>query len=289
MDDGALEQLGYDEAASGLFAILPDYGQYGNATCAVLLSRPGFHSETLMLCCQHVLSPELQLDGDPPLENIELYNVAAMREAETLKEMTAGVIPHDLQSIGFSTAYGGTMRRSPSTSFDAQLARIGSLTDLRRALNGLRLSSRTPAIENAEAYNVARATNDFEILVSPDNPRADVSEIGNRRPVRAEHSDYVGPGDPLDYKQRRDTLHISHLLLIELRIRDGRRTYEGDSGSPVVMQAPDGRHTLIGMHIAGGCRNGEYYSFVLPAWQLFDSENYPNLPEGAQLTPLDVS
>lgn len=289
MDDIGFEPVGYAEAGCGVYAITPTYGEFGNATCAVLLTRPGFHSETLMLCCQHVLSPELQVDGDPPLANIELYNVAAMRAAETLKEMHAGVIPHGLQSIGSSTAYGGRMRRSPRTSFDAQLARIDSQANLGRALNGLRLSSRTPAIENAEAYEIARATNDFEILVSPENPRADISEIGNRRPLRAQHSDYVGPGDALDYSQRRDTLRISHLLLIELRIRDGRRTYAGDSGSPVVMQAADGGHTLIGMHIAGGCRDGEYYSFVLPAWQLFDSENYPNLPDGAQLTPLDVS
>ena len=281
---------GRAQAASGVFAIMPGYyAQFGNATCAVLLTRPGFQSETFMLCCQHVLSPELQFEEDPPLKNIAVYNLAAMRAAESLERLRAGVVPAGLQSMGSSVAYGGRMRLSPRSSFDAQLARIDPRAGLRRALNGLRLSPTTPAVENQDAFDALHGSNNFEILVSPENPLAEAWQVGNRDPIRAEFSGYLGLADELEYEQPRDTVHICHFLLIELRILDAQRTYRGDSGSPVVMQAGDGRHTLVGMHIAGGERDGEYYSFVLPAWQLFDAENYPNLPDGAELRPIDVS
>ena len=50
-------------------------------------------------------------------------------------------------------------------------------------------------------------------------------------------------------------------------------TKPGDSGSPVVSQAQDGM--LLGMLIArGGDGEGNCFAYMIPAWQLFNPENY---------------
>lgn len=68
------------------------------------------------------------------------------------------------------------------------------------------------------------------------------------------------------------------------RVLSGQSTKPGDSGSPIVMRAPGGGHTLVGMHIAGGVEGGFPYSYAIPAWLLFNPAQYSKLPAGATLT-----
>ena len=81
---------------------------------------------------------------------------------------------------------------------------------------------------------------------------------------------------------------MNHRLLIMFRLLSGQRTEGGDSGSPIVMRAPGGRFTLVGMHIAGGIEGGFPYSYAIPAWLLFNRAQYSQLPPGVTLTPVGM-
>lgn len=149
--------------------------------------------------------------------------------------------------LGKTRAIAGTLQEAPAPSFDAQLLEVTSLDALRLALDGIRLSN--------YAVGYQDVPHRFSILT----PRGDVE------------------ASLIDFKYDwatytlRQIGYISHTMLI--MSAPDTPTQPGDSGSPVVSQAQDGM--LVGMHIAG-VDNGEgnRFAYMIPAWQLFDPENY---------------
>ena len=81
------------------------------------------------------------------------------------------------------------------------------------------------------------------------------------------------------------TLNVYHRELIRMRVRGGKAPIEGDSGCPVVARREGNAFTLVGMFIAS--HEGDAY--VIPAWDLFDPDQYWNLPDKAVIRPVAVS
>jgi hypothetical protein len=277
------------QAASGIYAVGPDkIGDFGTATCAVELRDAGGASRTFLLSCRHVLSPVTEVKDAAGQGEAALYDVAEMESQLQVAQVLNGTIPPGQAPIGRSTGYGGVLQPDGTPSFDAQLAAIDDPERFKRLLNGLRLSPAAPMIRDAAAFDAVARYHNFTILVPPGNPVWLSSHSGEVRPgVRAEFSSYQGLSLGLDYEVRFSgeiiNIDICHASLIELRILDGGRAGKGDSGSPVVIRAKDGKYTLIGMHIAGGDHADGYHSYVIPAWQLFDRRNYLKLPPGRTL------
>lgn len=170
---------------------------------------------------------------------------------------------------------GGHLLPWPSPSFDAQLAVVNDEAGLRNAFQGLRISATRPILRSAGEVLQASAGPGLLILVPDNLPRFG----GAKRLLQAAYSRNITKETPLIYRVAGGLdAYVAHLLLIELQIKFGNRTWEGDSGSAVVTPAPDGSYTLAGMHIAG---SDQGLSFMLPAWQLFDPLFYQSMPEGS--------
>jgi hypothetical protein len=69
-------------------------------------------------------------------------------------------------------------------------------------------------------------------------------------------------------------------------VAKGRTPLGGDSGTPIVVWNDDGSCTLVAMHIAG--IEDAAVSFAIPAWQLFEADNYVALPLGTRIVPINV-
>lgn len=176
---------------------------------------------------------------------------------------------------------GGQLLPWPTPSFDAQLARVDDEARLRVAFQGLRISINRPILRNAAEVLQASTSAGLQILVPDNRPGAG----GRSRALDAAYSRNITAETPLIYRVSSGLeAFVAHQLLIELQIKLGNRTFEGDSGSAVVTPAENGTFTLAGMHIAGSDAG---LSFMLPAWQLFDPLFYESLPDGA-MQPLSV-
>lgn len=149
--------------------------------------------------------------------------------------------------LGKTRSIAGTLQKAPRESFDAQLLEVTSLDALRLALGGIRIST------------YASGLDDLPDRVSILTPRGDVGA----------HKLGFILGSPVYIVGQIG--EIQHRMLVQT-VPD-TPTQAGDSGSPVVSQAR--KEMLLGMHIAG-VDNGEgnRFAYVIPAWQLFDPENY---------------
>lgn len=65
---------------------------------------------------------------------------------------------------------------------------------------------------------------------------------------------------------------------------DDRSPMPGDSGSPIVFLHPDNTMTFVAMHIGG---DGAGNSWAIPAWRMFDLENWSAVPGNAQMTIIE--
>ncbi len=259
------------QAPAGIATLLPNDAEIGNATCAVRVTQGGQSTVSLM-SCQHVLTPDLLAKPATPRSGLQ-------------------VALHDGTRTRFavSSKFGGQVRPDGQPSFDVQLADLqpGGVQALRAALDGARLSPGREFIRNVDDL-LAVGSGEMSILISPN-----LNNPGEKRPpVRATflrlapnvqgivYRFIFGPGDVRE-------LPVNHRLLLMLRQLSGARTDFGDSGSPVVIAAPGGGHTLVGMHIAGGVEDGFDYSYTIPAWMLFNPFQYSRLPDGATLAPFN--
>jgi hypothetical protein len=176
---------------------------------------------------------------------------------------------------------GGQLLPWPALSFDAQLAAVNDMADLRSAFQGLPISASRPFLRSTADVLQASAGAGLQILVPDNFPGLG----GQARTLAAAYSRNITRETPLVYRTAGGLeSFVAHHLLIELQIKLGNRTFDGDSGSAVVTPAPDG-FTLAGMHIAGNSDTG--LSFMLPAWQLFDSLFYHAVPDGL-IEPVSV-
>lgn len=171
---------------------------------------------------------------------------------------------------------GGRLMPWPALSFDAQLAAINDSGSVGNAFRGVRFSASRPFLRSVAEVLQASTGAGLQILV-PDN----LPKLGGvaRGPLPAGYSRNITKDTPLVYRVAGGlTAFVAHSLVIELQVKLGNRTLDGDSGSAVVTPAADG-FTLAGMHIAGNSDTG--LSFMLPAWQLFDPLFYQSIADGS--------
>jgi hypothetical protein len=252
----------------GPSGIVADRVEVGNATCAAVIRVAG-RRDVVMLCCQHVLTPDIPLNKPQPVAGTQIA---------LLNDLS---IP-----LALTSANGGQIRSDGSPSFDVQLTQPPDANALRAALDGLALAPGHEHVPDKSTFDAIANFAQFAILVSPNNiplgrvalPAAFLRYVPNVQGIPYRFID--ASGSPQDRP-------VHHRLLIMFRLL-GRSTAGGDSGSPIVMRAPGGRFTLVGMHIAGGFENGFAYSYAIPAWLLFNPAQYSRLPSGATLTPLAV-
>jgi hypothetical protein len=156
------------------------------------------------------------------------------------------------------------------------------------AFSGLELSRLQPFVPGPDVFAELAAAEDFRIVVHESQPKAGG---GPRAEIRAQFSKFVGAEWPVFYDVRfqggTTVVAIRHRELLLLAVRpDAPAPVSGDSGSAVVCRSPDGRLCLVGMFIASGPAGSDRDAYVLPAWQLFDVENWQRLPPGTRsMTP----
>lgn len=225
-------------------------------------------NRTMVLAPVHVMSPlpDLQQGG--------------RRHGAQGRALGAQGQPNGGAALFTTLDEGGQLLPWPTPSFDAQLALVNDMTGLRTAFQGLRISAIRPILRSTGEVLQASAGAGLQILVPDNHP-----DFGGKRRLRqASYSRNITQETPLVYRVASGLeAFVAHLLLIELQIKLGNRTFEGDSGSAVVTPAPDG-FTLAGMHIAGSDTG---LSFMLPAWQLFDPLFYESIPDGL-IEPVSV-
>ena len=280
------------ESAAGFTGKAPrDYGSFGNATCAVALRRGSSTGKPLMMCCQHVMSPVPELNKHALRSGVPLYDARELLAVLPPKRIREGAIPNGLPPIGTSMPIGGRLLSGGSPSFDVQLGDVAAPEDLRAALGALRLSAAQPYFRSVEAFDKAARYNLFQILLSANNPFwLDNVPVPTRPAAFGRFVGHLGIGHGIEYAVRRGsqvkTELVHHSWLLDLRLRSGQRTFIGDSGSPVVLELPNHEHVLAGMHIACSQEEDGYHSYVIPAWLLFQSGNYPHMPAGRTLVPV---
>lgn len=245
--------------------------EFGTITCAVELRGAGA-KRRLAMSALHVLSPLPELDP------------VAMRTGAEITRLARGVPPAQPPLLGRSVAIGGRLRSGTAISFDVQLAEVlqGAWATLRPMLADLALSPTVPFVASADDFH-ALSREGFELLVPDNHPDAGFEP---RPPMLARFDTFMPPSFSVAYDVTEAGGHarrrVHHFELLQLVLASGRRTLQGDSGCPVVFWRDDGSATLVGMHIAGDGK----LSYVLPAWQLFDLDNYWQRPPGASLRPV---
>ncbi|MGP1678055.1 MAG: hypothetical protein ACTS6J_12970 [Burkholderiales bacterium] len=248
------------EAPAGI--MVGSVREVGNATCAVSL-RVGNRRTLMMLCCQHVLSPDI-LPSHPEPE----------------KDHVVALLDLPAERIGVTSRFGGQIRYDDNYSFDVQLSDVSNREAFAAALDGIRLAPGREYI-TAQGFDALGAGTRFSIVVSPRN-----GGPPNRAPIPAVFRQHLPSAQPLPYKfmvgsvQKEYFIRQRHLLAFAPQIR----TRKGDSGSPVVIPAPGGGFTLVGMHVG----SNDNFTFALPAWLLFDPYQYSVLPSGASVEPIAV-
>ncbi len=261
-------------APAGIDVHVPSFKDIGNVTCAAYLKSDG-GEKLVALSCQHVLSPVRQLADTAPIEGAE-------------------ILVNDGSAIGLgrSTGFGGRLRTDGLPSFDVQLGRVDDRTALAAALNGLNLTPGREILKSENEFNSIANSANFEILVSPHN-RPSATDPLRRTPLRAAFlryapTDVQGIAYTFFDNENECELPVNHRRLIMFKLLNGGETIHGDSGSAIVVRNADGRQTLAGMHIAGGNERDYFYSYVIPAWLLFNPYQYSRLPSGASLRPAAV-
>lgn len=233
----------------------------GALTCALDVVTAG-GSQRFALSALHVLSPMPDVDGLP-------------RAGAPFRQFGGA------KGIGLSTGFGGAMR-SNAPSMDVQLATINPAV-LEDAFANLPRGSvayaRSPADVNAIAH-----TSSF-IVVVPTNALWDGA--GDRPSVYTQFSSYVNASFSIPYDVTRNGVTFpeefcfSELIMVAAGVGNPV-TLPGDSGSPVIAVS-GGAALLVGMLIAGPkIGSGIDRMFILPAWTIFNPENWANRPSGTQ-------
>ncbi|BFO55386.1 hypothetical protein [Acidovorax sacchari] len=241
----------------------PDQPAAGTMTCGMRLygnKSPG----VMALSALHVLSPFPAIDKIAPGAGSGTRSVGA--EAK----------------IGTSSRWGGVLVRT-GVSFDAQLATVTDPKWRPMAFAGLSLSAARPYVADRAVFDAMTTTKRFQILAPSNHPK----HLGSpRSPMIAQFVAYIHDELPIDYWVRTPagiaTVGIRHRELLKLRImEDCPPPEDGDSGSAVVTWWPDGSMTLVGMFIASPeDKTMAREAYVLPAWQLFNLDNWDALPPG---------
>lgn len=209
--------------------------ELGAIACAVM--RTGSPDKLYALSCRHVFSMTTKLH--PAHATFATVHVDSSRNVKIVARV---------RSLRGKLTNG--------RSFDAQLAEVENRAELRRALQGLSVSS----------FAVRR--NQF--------PRSYVIRAPGVN-ITASKIDFVPNWEIVYETPTGNLLHVSHTLLVESLVALGA-TKGGYSGSPVVTR--DGK-MLLGMHIAGG----DTRAFMIPAWQLFDVTKYDGIVNSEVLGP----
>lgn len=241
----------------------------GSLTCAVRLDGASAANQRWALSAMHVLSP-----------------VPSVVKAVAGASVSALAAPGPVRAT--SAAWGGHLDFNAGFGFDAQLARVSDAGWFDQAFAGMDLSPLQPFVPGPDVFDELATQEEFRVVVHESQPHG---PAGPRGPVRAQFSKYVGAEWPILYDVRFlgsvtvAAIHHQELLLLAVR-PDSPPTVSGDSGSAVVCPAPDGRLTLVGMFIASGRDEAARDAYVLPAWQLFDLDNWRRLPPGTRrMTP----
>lgn len=249
--------------SSGVEVDAPLATSDGAVTCGVYL-RIGTQPRPAVLSCQHVLTPVVPISDPRPKPASMLY----------AGSIASGAL------LGRTTQWGGQLRADGAPSFDVQLSTIENANAMAAALSPLRLSPTKPHIASLNELLSAGPNATFGLLVPK---RAAVTTMFHSYLANVQGIPY--PFMAADGTIREVPVH--HRLLLVFRILGGDVTSYGDSGAPMVCRAPsnDG-HSLIGMHIAGDVTASGAYSYVIPAWLLFLSNQYSSLPFNAVLAPI---
>lgn len=246
----------------------PQFSGNGTMACVVHL-QTGAQVASFGLSALHVLSPATVLDLPAPTAGASFRMVGSDAV------------------VGKSAKWGGSLRRN-APSFDVQLADVGNGAWLGAAYAGLSLSPLQPDVVDHEDFDELAAAWRFLILV----PGNHVDHLGQPRPpMTAQFRSYVSGDVSISYKVRANgnysRMPITHaeLLMLEVGL-DSPPPEPGDSGSAVVTWRPDGTLTFAGIFIAGKTGADARTVFVLPAWQLFDLDNWSALPaDTVRITP----
>ncbi|WP_020424807.1 hypothetical protein [Paracidovorax oryzae] len=241
----------------------PKHRALGTMTCGVRLY--GTKSPDVMaLSALHVLSP------------FPVINEIAPGAGSSTRSIGAGA------KIGTSSRWGGVLVRN-GVSFDAQLATVTDIKWRPMAFAGLSLSAARPYVADRAMFDTMTTTRRFQILAPSNHPEHLDSP---RSPMIAQFVAYIHDELPIDYRARTPagiaTVGIRHRELLKLRVmQDCPPPEDGDSGSAVVTWWPDGSMTLVGMFIASpDDETMARVAYVLPAWQLFNLDNWDALPHG---------
>jgi len=249
--------------------------EMGAIACAVELQGGGGTSR-FVLGARHVFSPIPELVG-------------SIKGNLPYAQLLSAANPPGAPQLGATASYGGLLASSDQISFDVQLASVpaASWARVKQMLGGMKLSATEPFIASRERFEEVCLESFFEILVPDNHPDANMKP---RKTLSAAwdttlEEDFSFPY-PVRINGKRSTCLVSHWELLRLSIANGRSTLPGDSGSPVVWWRDDGTCTLVGMHIAG--KEGESISLAIPSWQLFDVDNYLQLPGAAAMKPVNL-
>lgn len=248
--------------------------EFGMPTCAVAVGAEGAQKRYI-LSARHVLSPRPDLDAGVIASGVD---VAALDGA------TLGT---EAKPFGITSEFGGELRSDGEPSFDVQLIQRINWPRARKLLRTLKLAPTAYVDSPAALFNLPGP---LEILVPENHP--DWLQAGLVRPVMQARvreimpSSYGFDHDVISAGQLA-TVHLVFWRLLCLELVDPAidTVRHGDSGSAVIARGVDGLCTLVGMLIA----SNDDFAFAIPAWQLFDSSYYWNLPaqHPVAITPVD--
>jgi hypothetical protein len=248
----------------------------GSLTCLVSL-REGAAQQTCILSAQHVLTPFA--DGD----------ALQVRGGLALWPLDAAGKPADQPRLGTSLPHGGVLRgdeRPDRPSFDVQLAAIapGGDTAVQQRIALRRLHPARPWVRSLADLLVLDRDGWFHLL-APDNHASVRGRGAIRLTLGAMPPLSVPIPYPLAGEPQAARRNVFHAELLRFDATGAVIPLPGDSGSPIVFRHPDGTMTLVAMHIAG---NGLGLSWAIPAWRLFDLQNWAQYPAGARIEPVDA-
>lgn len=193
----------------------------GNITVAIKRSTSG--QDVYALSCRHVFCLSKILHP-----RVELRLPVSVQGRRNVLGVTQGV--------------RGRLWDAPQKSFDAQLALVRDLDELRLALGGIKVR------------DFAKGWSDIPEVYCV---------ITRHGPIKARKKQFVRP--IINYK-RRGIKRVLHRVLVRSILVTP--TEDGDSGSPYMSGTNGGR--FIGMHIAGFANS----SVMIPAWQLLNPAFY---------------
>lgn len=255
---------------TGVYVAAPGAEQYGSIACAVSYAHAG-KTDLYAMSCQHVFSPTIAPDGVDLASGILVSPVMSPDPQKFVEE------------VATTSRYGGRMPTDGIGGFDVQLAKVTKRQWLKSSLAELRLSKSRPFARSEAEFNQLVAGQNLEILVPYNHPDFFETRTASLTALFQSFTSHT-LSLPYSFTGGR-SVPVHHWLLLELRVLEAP-TRPGDSGCPVIARdRKDGSCILVGMLIAGDPSTS--LSYAIPAWQLLERVNYPNLPFGASLKLVD--